>query len=1451
FHLSSTGDIINNGTIDFQNTSVTILGSLGVFTNNGTITVQNQKGEIQGYTVNNKGNILIGDVEADAWVNNYEGATLTALNDFESSDAANYGTLVVHKEEGTARLSVANNIRNFASGSLTADLVDTMHIENYGQFVATQVAATQYVHNIGENSILNATALATADLSNEGTFEVADLASSGNAVNSNQLIISDAFSSGSLSNSGTVQASGASVRVASTLSNTSEIAIITADTLTAQNINQNAGFRTASNIEVSGSLTNSKNITATEELVAGSLENNINGTVSATDATINVLHALNNSGEISAFNLNAGQIINSNNLEINSALTAQSIEENSGILTASTVNVTGNVNNSSSLGATNSLSAGSLLNTGELSTQTMQVIGDITNTGLSSAIKAKSVTASSISSNEGSLEATTINILGDASNSGRLTADRNFLVEGLVNFESGVVSAQFIEVSGGFENLGTIETDVLYTLEEGTNRGEISAKEYFTRGDFSNESSGSLTISGELTVEAKLTNFGKVEVKGATIVTDSLINSGTMDLTYVELEKGATLKNSGESDSFAEMTHLMAEEGSSIFADAGNVIVDSLSADNVTYYQTGGNFEVDKGWFTNSTLYVYGGTLDDSHNSTQSLGANTIYIKGDMAYGSASPEDENANKGLTSVIASEVTSETTIDIESGGILIANSLDLDGETQHSITLENGGALQVKAHEFFDGVGGQVFYLNALDPSGTTYIESEVVGATSVGSVKDPVAVGVDIQSGGNLVVSDKYYASSLIGSVLSAMANAYENADEINVVFLGTITSEFNVDSVEQLQNEDLVAVKNPGVVLSGVTLNNTTAANGDSFSKLVVGTDEEQSDANHFSTSMGFKDIANANEVSIVNGKELALVGSATGEGESFDDAEHRLLMDSNDGGSVSVQDGSFTLGSHGTVDGTAGWVNSVALDEPGALNIKNGEFGVWTISNEGNVNIASNATLHTNSLTGPGSTVNNGVLYIEKHGDTSLISLVEADTEESGEEEDQTSPQFVVGEAGFTNSEGSKLYATDVETTQVNGPLSNAGSAYYNDMVIVSNASSTNTGYEKGQWLTVEGTHTNSGTSVWNSVTISKDATESNTGNLTVENAFAVDGTLTNGKNGTIDASTVPETQLAGTINNEGSIRYGDLAIQAGALDSNKGYETGGALNIAEGGTHTNTGTSEWKSLVVASNGIENNKGNLTVQNDFAINGTLNNDKEGEIDASSVKQTQLAGTINNDGSIHYGNLDIQEGAVNNNQGSENGGTLHIAEGGTENNTGTSVWDKLEMAGGTLNSTGSMTIGNLVMDDGTINFGGANLVVNGDTTLNGGSIVVGNNKELSSDNAVHVELNPSGSVDTNIYVGGNGDLGLGKDSLTWADSIGAPNVPETSSRLVVTTPVATGSGCIAVGSNVYSDATNHVDLGQGDLYFGSGSTTVVDAAIMTDGSSAFTSTADASKITVE
>ncbi len=171
---------------------------------------------------------------------------------------------------------------------------------------------------------------------------------------------------------------------------------------------------------------------------------------------------------------------------------------------------------------------------------------------------------------------------------------------------------------------------------------------------------------------------------------------------------------------------------------------------------------------------------------------------------------------------------------------------------------------------------------------------------------------------------------------------------------------------------------------------------------------------------------------------------------------------------------------------------------------------------------------MHTNSLTGSGSTVNEGKVSLD--------------------EKDGSLPVFDVTGNFLNKGQNSVLDASKVDKVTVSGTHANEGKANYNDMLIAEGGSSNNSGTEKGNILTVEGTHTNSGTSTWNGVTVADKGKGENAGKLDVGTVFDVIGEFVNkGKDAVLDATKTAVTTVAGLLRNEGTANYDDMTRRFG----------------------------------------------------------------------------------------------------------------------------------------------------------------------------------------------------------------------------------------------------------------------------------------------------------------
>ena len=1402
--------------------------------------------------------------------------------------------------------------------------------------------------------VTNYAAVDGSAMSNHGLFKAENIASrntNNSFVNHGTFEIGTADISGYLDNKGTASFDELTLREYGTVNR--QDAELTAGKLT---VAGNALAGASGTYAIRGELDNQGKLSVTDELtVAGEVTNS--GELNAEKAVVQATASDDEDAE-------AGSFINKALAKVDSVLTeAGSIVSNA---TDAVLTIAG-LNNASEL-------QGTVNNDGTIKVEGTQSVtvadGELNNNGSMENTNALNVEGGLVN-NKGNLALTGLNITG-----GQVSNDASAYFK-----DAGVTEIAMSDTGDvAIQNAGLLELSELQLTKGTISGGTVGVKETTIASvkadgvidaasvgfkDLTNE--GVITVS-DMFASANTENSGTVEAAniamsegdkfvneaGATAKADKLDISGGEFVNEAGDTSGIVLTQIGADGQFTAngdttLQQVVSADGI-INLNKGNLNIAELDAKDSVYNQKAGNFKADKGFFENSTLNIMGGVFDASEvrdaegNVTGLLGNNVVNISGPNKTPVINNEDSVEDKAhykdnLTQVLAGVVNSDTTVNIMEGGVLDVAKIELDGKAD-SINLK-GGVLQTSADQIFGSVTTEAIRIDATDAeTGTVQLPTTVLSATTVGAVKDEIKSGLNVESG-NLALDDDYFSASLIVSVTDKIANAFENAANLTINFLGEMTAPFTITTANDLEKEGLDVVLNPGIVLNTTTLHNEFA---DEYNKdtdasqtikgLIIGAESNDPNTNSINISMGFKDVSHTDKVTIEGGKELVLVGNAVNaipEG-SFGDDANKLLKDSTDGGSIDVNNGTFTFGSHGGVTPTVGWILSSNIGENGALEAKNGEFADWTIANNGNVHVHSNAILHTNSLTGSGSTVNEGKVSLD--------------------EKDGSLPVFDVTGNFLNKGQNSVLDASKVDKVTVSGTHANEGKANYNDMLIAEGGSSNNSGTEKGNILTVEGTHTNSGTSTWNGVTVADKGKGENAGKLDVGTVFDVIGEFVNkGKDAVLDATKTAVTTVAGLLRNEGTANYDDMTVASGGTSNNSGYEKGDILTVANGGQHTNSGTSIWNNvtvqtgatstvdvggketindtydiagdrtnkgevdatkvantqvsgtldnqgtsnyddMTVASGGTSNNSGfekgdiltiedggehtnsgtsiwnNQTVQvggsatteeggketiNDkYVIAGDKTN--KGEIDATKVTDTLVSGTLDNQGKSEYDDMTIQGGGTSNNSGYEKGDILTINPDGEHNNSGTSIWNNVVVAGGDVNNTGDIETGKLTIDDGLVKIDGGSLKAE-ETDLNGGDLVIGNDREPTEENHVKAEINPTGDViDTNIYVKNNGDLNLGpKGGLDWADSIGSPTVPSgTPSRLVITNNVTTGpGGGIAVGPNVWTDKDNHVQIGNGDLYFAKDSLTVIDSSILSDGKSAFNTTSDIAKVTVE
>ena len=1075
------------------------------------------------------------------------------------------------------------------------------------------------------------------------------------------------------------------------------------------------------------------------------------------------------------------------------------------------------------------------------------------------------------------------------------------------------------------------------------------------------ETNASLLAAAGMYEVQKVSGSGSVEVaQGAKLAVNGAEHSGDLNVE-------GNLSVIGD----ANFGHAQLASGSVLDNSSALHFASIAETNGAVYNQTGGSIQSDLGWFENATLNISGGRLDgslikDSDGNAASLGNNTINISGSGKNPIIVTTDPaESKKGwkdhLTVVYAPELTSETKVNVYEGGVLQADKLNFDGTTENSVVLA-GGALETKLDQVFNDVKRDLLTIDGTDSSGQIGVPTHVLGATSVGSLKEDVKTAVNGGSG-LVVFNDEYLKMSGVVQAMQHFAAEAENPGAINpddpsspadtsgalyLAFTGQVDGKLTVDLANQFDTEQTEGGGLTGVVLSHTKLYNESAGDPDGKNTdLVIGFNEhhhENSNVIDVNNGIGFLSVEGANQVHIENGKEFSLVGHHDDDDIRTDEERNNvhsvpdsilfnentalIKNDNNDGGHVEVS-GKFTYGSFASHTPTIGWIGSILVHESGNVEAKNGEYAVWDIENNGVIHVDKGSILHSHNYTGTGDWLNEGQIWLgnshsgqvadkdhipfdikgrfenaegaifSSANKTSLIvsnELLNKGTglysvltvvkdgsshnkaEESGKAIDvqeggkhvnegssffkkvsvagliQNFKDFVIGSDSSTSTladpdtdadadqkafevaaggrfeNKGNLAASGIQTSQIAGELDNTGVANYNDMVIADSGSSTTSNYEKGEWLTVNGSHSNSKVSIWNRIDVAKTGKQENSGSLDVGSSFNVAGEFINTATGTLDASQVENTEVSGTLTNAGQAQYKDMTIHAGGNSINSGYEKGEWLKIEEGGTHSNSGISIWNKLNIA--------------------GSFTNEKDGSLDATKVENTEVTGNLTNNGIANYDDMTIKDGGVSDNKVYEKGDIKTVGEGGTHKNSGISIWNEITIDGGDFENTGKTDTDKLIIDDGKVEIGGGELNAK-DTDLNGGDLVIGNDKPLADENKAQVELKTDKPIDTNIYVKNNGDLGLGEDALEFADVVQALRIPDVPSRLVVTEPVVTGpGGGIAVGPEVWTSEDDHVQIGNGDLFFADGSYTVIKAPVAAT-TPIFTTTSDIAKVTVE
>ena len=1193
-------------------------------------------------------------------------------------------------------------------------------------------------------------------------------------------------------------------------------------------------------------------------------------TLEGSKATVDVLSQtagkVSNAGEMTLAQTTgassvAGEFANSGKLTVSAGSNALQVVTGGSLTNAGTIDADAEVQISggrltAQASSTTDLS-GLAITAGDLVTEAGSSVKDAGTTSINMA------DASSIAiNNAGTFNSADLDVVKGTIQGGTVqSADASVETEGMMSgiigaFEKLVNSGKVLLASGSIDALtnnasGTVESDGALTVA-GTNAGTLNVKDSgsyqveagktFTNekdltvdgsasieGTLATTASGTTNLNGEASVTGLVNNAGTLNLADTTVEAGGKIsNSGTLEAVSVELADGSTLTFANGS---AHVEKLDAQAGSVIESNGGTSAVDDLNATNVTYNQTGGVFSAAAGWFKDSVLNIMGGTLDasgikdDEGNASGSLGHNTVNISGQTDIPVINDADSPDQKkdwanGMTVVKTDTLTSETTVNIAQGGVLDVENISLDSGNK-TLTL-NGGAVQTGLDQIFSSVTTEGIKIEATDPeTGSVDFETEVIASTDVGAVKDSITQNVAVNSG-DIVFDDKYFSWSTVESAADKLADAFDMSETF-IHFIGSMAEDFTVDTAKDLIAEGTEAVLG-GIVLDNTTLHNTTADAGDANKDLVIG--GTASGANSIDLSMGFKNVANAESVTVTGGKEFVLVGGA--EGDYHKDG-NKLLTDSANGGKVTAENGTFTMGSWGMLAPTKGWVAEVETGSDGKFVTKNGEFGADTLTNVGSTTITSGSTLHSQNI------ANSGTIQVEGNADF-------ADLDNTGTVSVAGSGHLALTAtdvlAGTVNNAGQ---VTQTGATDISGQFTSTGTGKGS----FENASVSGTfNAEAGSANTFEHLTVADGGKVDNAGTLEATGTEGEGAN-TVALEVAENGTFTNA--GTVINE--HSTSVLGSWINNAVATVGNFIVGLSGSAENNGTETAKNVQVAEGGSYTNNKTANWTDATIAGSAVNNKGGLTTVEGTLDIAQTGSYLNKGSIDATEGK-VNVAGSFTNDNFAHFDTLDVALGGQYINNASEDGDALTIA--GAWTNNAESEWKSITVAENGTTSFGKQA--ETVTDKVTV--AGGSLIVNAgvfetkDADFASGVFVVGNNDTVNEANKVSFETSGTVNLNTQSWVIGNGNLAFGTDA-GFADSIGADKMPAYPARVSVGKTVTVGKdGSLTVGTGTWTGTSTQANANAGSLNFGKDSTLFVDAGTLGVDGIAFQGTADTATITV-
>lgn len=893
-----------------------------------------------------------------------------------------------------------------------------------------------------------------------------------------------------------------------------------------------------------------------------------------------------------------------------------------------------------------------------------------------------------------------------------------------------VTGAYSLDGGRTVRNAGTFDaTGVRSLISQGTMITQDGGETKLAALTLQNGASNTVQTGGKetgttLTVNARATeaveagasiSYSQIHVASS----GALVNNGTVSASSIEVYGSVTGTGAIRNTEDGELTVAAGAALSQDVVDVktvtnkGNMALTGVGnfGSDQTFVMSGttAQLAVASGWFSGTNLVFEGGAVvyENELNADGELGANNVTIKGNATPTITTSGLVNGATftDMTTVYVSKLKDETTVDIQSGGHLVASEFDVAGV---NVTLNQGGAIDVAATSLLKE--SDKFYTIRMDATSTAgkYTGTSAVITNVDGyEFNNELLSGMTLNGGVVALTSNDVLKSSLYRIIQKGLGTSVTTVYN-GAVTLAGLTGTITIDQTKDFITEQS-AVSNTPIIEPGLILAQYVLA-GDSADAEVKFAD----DGDITAKAIGFSGVNNATGVRIGNGHELALIGVESVYGDTNVVAR-----------AVAVeQGGKFTLGSDGTDTQYSGSVGSV--ENNGAFHLKNGAWKIiGTLSGSGSMTLDS------------GSTLSVGLLSLTDSENGGTVSIKGAMTL------DGSTATGSIGKGMTVNVKG-QFDASKAELSNFgNLNVQDGGNAYYTKYIVKGNASSTvqSGGVEVGENLDIEyvGTHTveDGALSEWDTVKIGGTAIVGAGvewpeisviagGTLKVKDSFAVAEGTTIYNAGTIDATGLDNLQVDGTITlAEGGVaHYADMTLKSGSSNTVKSgaAEYCGTLTIQSGARQTveSGGSSEWDSVkvegeaVVASDVLWKQTdvaegGTMTVSGSYDIGAEEAVVNKGTFTATAIASLASSGsfTTTDNGVSSFSDLVLQDGAVHSVEGgTETGKTITVKTGALYSvSGGTSTWNSLVLNGGaaeiissqfslstmTLNS-GSLTI---------------------------------------------------------------------------------------------------------------------------------------------------------------